>query len=259
MTEPIYNQIGFNYAKYRKADPRIVKAIIAYLDMPKNSLVGDIGAGTGNYGQALAECGYQVKCIEPSDVMLDQQKMHQNMQWIKGDAENIPLESESMDAVMAILAFHHFQNSQKAIEEMTRVSKGNIVLFTFDPREVEALWIANYFPEIWAAALDIFPPLSQLKEQIKFGSGKNISSHVFKLPHDLTDYFVAAGWRKPEIYLDPVIRSCMSAFAVANQSKIEAGIEHLKQDLDSGRWESNYGYLRNQESLDVGYRFVVTN
>jgi ubiquinone/menaquinone biosynthesis C-methylase UbiE len=127
-----------------------------------------------------------------------------------------------MDAVMAILAFHHFQNPQKAIEEMTRVSKGNIVLFTFDPREVEALWIADYFPEIWAAAFDIFPPLSQLKEQIKFGSGKNISSHVFKLPHDLTDYFVAAGWRKPEIYLDPVIRSCMSAFAVANQSKIEA-------------------------------------
>ncbi len=51
----------------------------------------------------------------------------------------------------------------------------------------------------------------------------------------------------------------MSAFAVANQSKIETGLENLKQDLDSGRWESNYGFLRNQASLDVGYRFVVAN
>ncbi len=27
MTEPIYNQIGVNYSKYRRADPRLVEVI----------------------------------------------------------------------------------------------------------------------------------------------------------------------------------------------------------------------------------------
>ena len=43
MTEPIYDQIGLNYAKYRKADARIVQAIVDYLDLPKSGIVGDIG------------------------------------------------------------------------------------------------------------------------------------------------------------------------------------------------------------------------
>lgn len=162
-----------------------------------------------------------------------------------------------MDAIMSVLAFHHFHNPEKALEEMIRVAKGNIVLFTFDPREVDVLWIANYFPEIWEGAFDFFPPISEVKKQIESVCSKKVSSHVFKLPHDLSDYFVAAGWCRPEIYLDPVIRSCMSAFAVANQGNIEEGIKDLKQDLASGRWENNYGYLKKLDSLDVGYRFLV--
>lgn len=259
MEEPIYDQIGLNYAKYRKADPRIVQSIVDYLDLPKNGTVGDIGAGTGNYSQAIAEKGYQIKCIEPSDVMLKQKKAHQNIQWIKGDAENIPFETGEVDGIMVILAFHHFHYPQKAIEEMERVSNGNIVLFTFDPREVNAPWIADYFPEIWAGAFDFFPPILEVKQQIQSVSDKNVTSHVFELPHDLTDYFAVAGWRRPEIYLNPVIRSCMSAFAVANQSNIEQGVKNLKQDLESGRWESKYGYLKKQETLDAGYRFIVAS
>ena len=33
------------------------------------------------------------------------------------------------------------------------------------------------------------------------------------LPHDLTDMFFAAGWRRPEIYLNPEVRAGISALA----------------------------------------------
>ncbi|MCK5829600.1 MAG: class I SAM-dependent methyltransferase [Methylococcales bacterium] len=259
MTNPIYDQIGLNYSKYRKADRRIVQMIINYLDVPVNGIIGDVGAGTGNYSQAIAEEGYKIKCIEPSGVMLSQKKMHQNIKWIIGDAEKIPLETKSMDAVMAILAFHHFYHPEKAIEEMARVSKGNIVLFTFDPREVDTPWIADYFPEVWEEAFAFFSPLSEIKKQIESVTDKKVTSHVFELPHDLTDYFAAAGWRRPEMYLDPIVRSCMSAFAVVNQNKIEQSVKNLKQDLESGHWENQYGYLNTQESFDAGYRFIVSS
>jgi hypothetical protein len=49
----------------------------------------------------------------------------------------------------------------------------------------------------------------------------------------------------------------MSAFAVANQSKIEEGVRKLKQDLETGQWDKDFGYLKKQESFDVGYRFIV--
>lgn len=191
--------------------------------------------------------------------MLKQKNRHQNIQWIKGDAENIPLETGRVDGIMVILAFHHFHSQQKAIEEMARVSKRNIVLFTFDPREVDAPWIADYFPEIWEGAFNFFPPLSEVKKQIELVSDKNVASHIFELPHDLTDYFAVAGWRRPEIYLDPVIRSCMSAFAIVNQRNIEIGVKNLKQDLESGQWKSKYGYLKKQEKFDAGYRFIVAS
>lgn len=257
MREPIYDQIGINYAKYRKADLRIAKAILEYLDVPANGIIGDIGAGTGSYSLAVAEKEYTVKCVEPSDVMMGQKKSHHNIEWIKGDAENIPLETGSVDGVMAILSFHHFKNPEKAIEEMKRVSKGNVVLFTFDPGAVETPWLARYFPEVWEGAFDFFPPLANVKRQIESAGGRKVISHIFELPYNLSDYFAAAGWRKPEIYLDPIIRSCMSAFAVANQSKIEEGVRELKQDLETGQWDKDFGYLKKQESFDVGYRFIV--
>jgi hypothetical protein len=51
-----YNNIGGNYNKTRKADPRITHGIISLLGRPKNA---DIGAGTGNYSYELAKYGYK--------------------------------------------------------------------------------------------------------------------------------------------------------------------------------------------------------
>jgi hypothetical protein len=33
------------------------------------------------------------------------------------------------------------------------------------------------------------------------------------LPHDLIDYFFFSGWRKPELYLNPIFCSGISALA----------------------------------------------
>ncbi|MCK5667277.1 MAG: hypothetical protein KAI17_27510 [Thiotrichaceae bacterium] len=61
------------------------------------------------------------------------------------------------------------------------------------------------------------------------------------------------------IYLEPIVRSCMSGFAVTNQTQIEKGSQQLKQDLESGIWGKQYGFLKQYNSIDFGYRFIVTN
>ena len=80
--------------------------------------------------------------------------------------------------------------------------------------------------------------------------------HSFELPHDLVDCFAAAGWCRPEMYLDPSIRSCMSPFAVADADAVVHGVRILAKDLESGFWDERYGQLRSLEKWDVGYRFV---
>lgn len=38
---------------------------------------------------------------------------------------------------------------------------------------------------------------------------------------------------------------------------LEHGLEHLTKDLESGRWDLEYGTLRTQEYFDAGYRFII--
>lgn len=40
-------------------------------------------------------------------------------------------------------------------------------------------------------------------------------------------------------------------------SDLEEGLEKLRQDLGSGKWDAQYGTLRTQDSYEVGYQFIV--
>ena len=76
------------------------------------------------------------------------------------------------------------------------------------------------------------------------------------IPHDCTDGFLCAYWRRPEAYLDAGIRSAISTFARVRD--IDEGVARLKADLDSGQWKKRYGYLLKEKEIDFGYRLVIT-
>jgi ubiquinone/menaquinone biosynthesis C-methylase UbiE len=179
------------------------------------------------------------------------------MEWVIGSAENIPLADSSVDGVIAILSFHHFADPQRALKEMVRiVDNGPVVCFTFDPRQVDEPWLANYFPDIWKKAFDVFPPLEQVVELFNKITGCDVKVSTFKLPHDLVDCFAGAGWRNPEMYLDPEMRAGMSAFALADEQVVDKGLRKLKEDLQTGVWEEKYGWLKQLNEADLGYRFI---
>jgi len=76
------------------------------------------------------------------------------------------------------------------------------------------------------------------------------------LSPDLSDSFLAAGWRKPEIYLIPHVRVSMSAFALTHPDVVQTEINLLQADLDNGQWSTKYGRFKQLNQLDVGYRFL---
>ena len=75
------------------------------------------------------------------------------------------------------------------------------------------------------------------------------------ISNDLQDWFLQAGKYRPQIYLDPVVRSGISTFALEDsQEEIISGCNKLQIDISSG--EINR-VIESHES-DLGdYVFVV--
>jgi ubiquinone/menaquinone biosynthesis C-methylase UbiE len=258
MTEaPVYDRIGQSYVASRAADPRIVAELKRLLDLPAGASIADIGAGTGNYANALAAEGYRVEAIEPSATMRAQAAAHPNVAWHDGTAEAIPLPDRSVDGCIVVLAIHHFPALKSALGEMWRIAAGGpIVLFTFDPREGRPFWFGEYFPEIQAQDFAIFPPIAEIVAALAEQAVDPPRVTAFPLPDDLRDLVMLAGWNRPELCFDPTFRANTSGFAKADPEIVERSLARLRDDLASGAWDARHGDLRKMRSFDAGYLFV---
>lgn len=241
-----YDTIGHGYADLRRPDPRLQCAIDRALG--DCSSIANIGAGTGSYEPP----GRTVVAVEPSEVMIRQRRPGAAM-CIQGAAEEIPLESKSVDAAMTVLSAHHWKDLEKGLCEMQRVARRRVMIVTWVP-DSPAFWLTqDYFPEIRAHDQTIFPASDVLEKLLQRTIGE-AAVETFPIPHDCQDGFLCAYWRRPASYLRDDVRGVMSSFA-----RIDAfgGLAKLRQDLVSGRWMTRNSALMNLESLDLGYRIIV--
>jgi SAM-dependent methyltransferase len=189
--------------------------------------------------------------------MREQASEHPNVEWVDGDAARLPLASASVDAVIAMLAIHHFGDLGAALREMMRVRRGGpIVLFTFDPTAHEGFWLYHYFPALRREALLHYPSGQRLRDVLRESGCARVSLTACPLHRALQDRFAASGWGTPEAYLDPLVRKNMSPFALMSPAELDEGLARLHADLKAGSWDSQFGMLRRQAELDVGYIFV---
>jgi ubiquinone/menaquinone biosynthesis C-methylase UbiE len=253
----LFNSIGKTYNNTRSADKRITSELIRLLGLQKGSIIADIGAGTGNYGFALANAGYKIKAIEPSAEMISHSQQDLDIEWLIGSAERIPLRTGSVDAVVSILALPHFSDIECSFKEMARILRnGPIIIFTFDPQIGKRTWMYRYFPFFW----DHFNHFPTAKETATIlGHCTNLTPEIipFELPSDLTDNFAAAAWRRPQLYLDQDYRSNISSFRMTDSDIVDSSVKQLSSDLECGRWGKLYGEVLRFDKYDAGYFFIL--
>ena len=237
-----YDTIGVNYAQLRRPDPRIAAPIHAALGEARTVL--NVGAGAGSYEPE----DRAVTALEPSAEMIAQRPAS-TATVIQGSAEDLPFEDDAFDAAMAVLTVHHWTDKPKGMAEMRRVTRGPIVILTYDPA-FRDLWLFDYFPELSALDEGQMSPMDAYAGW--FGSAE--ISQV-PIPHDCTDGFLAAYWRRPAAYLDPRVRGAMSSFWKIGD--VTPGLDRLRSDLESGAWDRRYGDVLDLDYRDCGYRLIV--
>jgi SAM-dependent methyltransferase len=242
VTQPLYDTIGKGYANLRRADPRIAEAIAKALGDAQTVI--NIGAGAGSYEPP----GRTILAIEPSLRMIAQ-RPKLAAPCVSAVAEHLPVKTAAADAAMASLTIHHWPDWRQGLREMRRIARRRVVLFTFDP-DVNAFWLTrDYVPAIAELDRQKMPKIADLAAEL----GPCTIAPV-PVPHDCTDGFLGAYWRKPEAYLDPNLRSSMSSFALVDAT---AGLTKLAKDLASGAWAKSNADLLANDSQDIGYRLLA--
>lgn len=237
-----YDAIGEQYGQHRVPDARIAARIADALGSAQTVL--NVGAGTGSYEPN----DRRVLAVEPSQTMIAQ-RPEGVAPVVQGRAEDLPFADGAFDAAMAVLTVHHWSDWQRGIGELTRVANSAVIL-TWDPAH-EGFWLTrDYFPDLLALDRALFPPLDALAAAL---GGADVLP--IPIPHDCTDGFTAAYWRRPHAYLDAGVRGAMSSFTRIGD--VEPRLARLKEDVASGRWHARYGHLLNEDALDAGYRLVV--
>lgn len=236
-----YDRIGAGYAARRRPDPRIAAAVHAALGSAGTVL--NVGAGTGNYEPTDA----RVTAVEPSAEMI-RQRPPDAAPAIRASAEDLPFRDRSFDAAMAVLTVHHWSDPARGLAELRRVTRGPVVLLTYDPAHPGG-WLPDYLPALRALDAERMPAMADYEAWL---GGVEVAP--VPIPHDCTDGFLYAWWRRPDAYLDPHVRSASSSFHAIDAA---AGLARLADDLASGTWERRYGHYLSMEACDLGYRLVV--
>ena len=103
MARVDYETHGRGYARGRRADHRIAARIEAALGDART--VVNVGAGTGSYEPR----DRWVLAVEPSATMRDQ-RSSDAAPCLAASAESLPLDDDSVDAAMACVTIHHWQD-----------------------------------------------------------------------------------------------------------------------------------------------------
>jgi ubiquinone/menaquinone biosynthesis C-methylase UbiE len=155
--------------------------------------------------------------VEPSASMRSQRPAHLATA-IDAIAEDLPFADDSFDAVMAMITVHQWSDTDRGLRELRRVSRGPVVVLTFD------------------------------------GTG---TVSTIPVPVDCVDGFAEAYYARPERLLDPAVRQSQSAWGFVEPAAVDRAVAQLRADLDSGEWHRRYGAVAVKPEFVGSLRLIT--
>jgi SAM-dependent methyltransferase len=242
-----YAKHGQGYARIRRTDPRIAAWVHRALGEARTVL--NVGAGAGSYEPE----DRHVLAIEPSEAMRAQRPKNL-VPAVNGIAEQLPLDDQSVDAAMALVTVHQWRDLDKGLSELRRVTRGPIIVLTFDGDALDRYWLAQYAPELISVERRRYPSM----DRIARGLGGSTEVHVIPIPIDCVDGFTEAYYARPEAFLDAAVRRSQSAWSFVGEEEQARFVKKLGDELASGEWDRKYGEWRTKRHFEGSLRLIVS-
>ena len=239
------DRFGQQYSTIRRPDPRIADLVRQALGNATSVI--NVGAGAGSY----VPVDIEVTPVERSAVMRSQRPTDLAPA-IDAVAENLRFPDDTFDAGLASVTIHQWRDLCGGLSEIRRVTRGPVIILTFDPDSLRQFWLAEYAPELMAHESRRMPPIDLILELL----GGQAAFQDIPLPADCADGFAEALFGRPEAFLDEAVRRSQSAWSFVDPHVAERSVEALRSALADGTWDDKHGALRTATDYPGSLRLI---
>ncbi|MBT1608745.1 class I SAM-dependent methyltransferase [Curtobacterium poinsettiae] len=211
--------------QHRRPEPAFARAVAKALGDARTVL--DVGAGAGAGAGAAGS-------YAPTD---------RDVTAVQA-AEDLPFADDTFDATVTTFSLHGWAERgalERGLAEVRRVTRGPIVIVTFDPDRIERSWLAEYAPEVLAAEARRHPALPRIADTL---GDDTVMSTPLPIPFTCVDGFSEAYYARPERLLDPAVRRADPAWDLVDEFTVRRSVAALRTALESGEWDRRHGSLR---------------
>lgn len=245
-TQRFSNRVN-DYVKYRPDYPaEIIPFLEQAIGLRKDSVIADIGSGTGIFAKNFLDYGNTVYAVEPNKLMRhkaeDLLQGYSNFISIDGTAEQTNLQDSIANLVTAAQAFHWFEVTKTKAEFKRILKPGGYCCLVWNERRTTS-------------------PFEQAYEQLLFDYSLDYSKVDHKNINDtiIADFFAPAAFIKQSFDNKQVFdfeslkgRLLSSSYAPAkDHPKHQAMIENLQKIFDTFNQNNNIEF-RYDTKLYVG-------
>lgn len=149
-SKEIFSDKAVNYSSGRPTySSELIEYLYQIIGLNSQSVIADIGAGTGILAKQLLDKGSSVICVEPNDNMRavaeHDLSAYRQVSFSNGDAENTKIESSTVDYITVAQAFHWFDVDKFKNESKRILKYGGKVILVWNTRDTECeLCVDNY-------------------------------------------------------------------------------------------------------------------
>ncbi|PLT30644.1 class I SAM-dependent methyltransferase [Peribacillus deserti] len=136
------------YVNGRPGYPKEILRKLKELGIGKDSLIADIGAGTGLLTNLLCELDGRVLAVEPNLEMLNECRQYcgskSNIEFIQASAERTGLKEQSVDIITIAQAFHWFDKSLSKVEFRRILKEDGWVIILWNDMQTDSEFAKEY-------------------------------------------------------------------------------------------------------------------
>ena len=228
-----YNVISRIYDTGRAVHPETTEKIVRLLNIHSNSILLDLGCGTGNYTWAIHQHAKHITGLDLSFGMLAQARVkYPEITFLHGDVIDLPFRSGIFSGALAIQVLHHVKEKEHFLRETFRVLRehARIVLHVCSHRQMQAFWFYHYFPKGFQIDQARIPDSQTIVSLLQQTGFREVGVEIC-----YQDVVVAD--ETPQRYLEKNYRDSISTFAFLNEKDINMGCKKIGKDIASGEIE----------------------